>query len=368
MRDHESIRKAVESLVGSTLERGITELRGSLVTQIVAHLEGMEPSGTAGPGGSSKVLNGTLRSLQDSTTQTEILRSLLEGAANFCARSALLVLRGNKAQGWQARGFGDDSAMRLVSIDCTRGIAARVLESYEPVAGSFHDLTGSLAEHASEPHDGNVLVLPLIIKDKVAALLYADGGDSGALDGAALEILVRSAAMWLELLTLRRAAGIPTDVSHRPEQPSSRATEHVAAAVPKVEAPVMQHTPAQEPGHIPEPEPVAAPAAHGNGNGNGNGNGHGAAAVMEDELHNKARRFAKLLVDEIKLYNQAKVTEGKQARDLYTRLKDDIDKSRATYERRYGQIADVDYFRQELVRILADNDPTLLGASFAQSA
>jgi hypothetical protein len=89
---------------------------------------------------------------------------------------------------------------------------------------------------------------------------------------------------------------------------------------------------------------------------------------MEDELHNKARRFAKLLVDEIKLYNQAKVAEGRKARDLYSRLKDDIDKSRATYERRYGQIGDVDYFRQELVRVLADDDPALLGASFAQPA
>jgi hypothetical protein len=364
MRDTESIRKAVEALVGTTLESRMAELRGSLVTQIIAHVEGLEPGGGAGPGGSSKQLNGALRSLQDSTTQTEILRSLLEGAANFCARSALLVLRGNTAQGWQARGFSDDTAVRLVSIDCTRGIAARVLESYEPVAGSFHDLTGSLAEHASEPRDGNVLVLPLIIKDKVAALLYADGGDTGALDSAAIEILVRSSAMWLELLTLRRAAGIATDVTHRSE--TSHAKERVAAhETPKREAPV-ETAPVQQPGHIAIPEAVAAPVAEVHGNGNGNG--HGAAGVMEDELHNKARRFAKLLVDEIKLYNQAKVTEGKQARDLYTRLKDDIDKSRATYERRYGQINDVDYFRQELVRILADNDPTLLGASFAQSA
>ena len=365
MRDPEAIRKAVEELVSSTLESRVAELRERLVTQIVAHFEGTEPSGAAGPGGSSNLLNGAIRSLQDSTTQTDILKSLLEGTAQFCARSALLVLRGGAAQGWQARGFGDDQVLRAVTIDCTRGVAARVLDSFEPVAGSFHDLAGSLAEHVTAPSDGNVLVLPLIIKDKVAALLYVDGGDSGTLDGAAVDILVRSAAMWLELLTLRRAAGITTE--HR--------AEHVARTAPEVEVPavhqapvVEHHATVQEAAHVAVPEPAATTVAPSNGNGNGNGNGHGAAAVMEDELHNKARRFAKLLVDEIKLYNQAKVAEGRKSRDLYSRLKDDIDKSRATYERRYGQIGDIDYFRQELVRVLADDDPTLLGASFAQPA
>jgi len=71
-------------------------------------------------------------------------------------------------------------------------------------------------------------------------------------------------------------------------------------------------------------------------------------------------------VDEIKLYNQAKVAEGRAARDLYDRLKEDIDKSRASYHKRYGSTpaASADYFTKELVRILADNDASLLGANF----
>ena len=87
---------------------------------------------------------------------------------------------------------------------------------------------------------------------------------------------------------------------------------------------------------------------------------------QEEEIHKKAKRFAKLLVDEIKLYNQTKVAEGKQHRDLYDRLHDDIEKSRASYDKRYGSTAakDGDYFNQELVRILADNDPQLLGGNF----
>jgi hypothetical protein len=91
-----------------------------------------------------------------------------------------------------------------------------------------------------------------------------------------------------------------------------------------------------------------------------------APAAEEDELHKKARRFAKLLVEEIRLYNQPKVDEGRQQKDLYERLKVDIEKSRATYAKRYAEspVASADYFTQELIRILADNDISLMGAGF----
>ena len=93
-----------------------------------------------------------------------------------------------------------------------------------------------------------------------------------------------------------------------------------------------------------------------------------APASEENELQKKARRFAKLLVEEIKLYNQPKVDEGRRNRDLYDRLKDDIEKSRAMYDKRYAEsaVASADYFTQELIRILADNDATLMGAGFSR--
>jgi hypothetical protein len=60
------------------------------------------------------------------------------------------------------------------------------------------------------------------------------------------------------------------------------------------------------------------------------------------------------------------VAEGKHHRDLYDRLREDIEKSRATYQKRYGETpaADADFFNQELIRILADNDVSLMGTSF----
>ena len=71
-------------------------------------------------------------------------------------------------------------------------------------------------------------------------------------------------------------------------------------------------------------------------------------------------------MDEIKLYNQAKVAEGRKNKDLYDRLKEDIEKSRATFQKRYGNTvaAGADYFSHELIRSLAEDDSSIMGAHF----
>jgi hypothetical protein len=86
----------------------------------------------------------------------------------------------------------------------------------------------------------------------------------------------------------------------------------------------------------------------------------------EERLHADAKRFARLLASEIKLYNEQRVQEGRANRDLYTRLKRDIDRSRDMYEKRVSPTVSrqVDYFHDELVRILADNDPSALGNGY----
>jgi hypothetical protein len=86
----------------------------------------------------------------------------------------------------------------------------------------------------------------------------------------------------------------------------------------------------------------------------------------ERKIHKDARRLASLLVSEIELYNKTQVAEGRQSKDLYKRLKLDIDRSRQTFEQRFGKTAgkQFDYFHDELVRTLAGNDPSLLGSDY----
>lgn len=90
--------------------------------------------------------------------------------------------------------------------------------------------------------------------------------------------------------------------------------------------------------------------------------------VAEDErrLHNDARRFARLLVSEIKLYNEQKVNEGRTSYDLYERLREAIDRSREMYDKRVQPpvAAKFDYFHYELVNSLAEGDEARLGGSY----
>ena len=84
----------------------------------------------------------------------------------------------------------------------------------------------------------------------------------------------------------------------------------------------------------------------------------------EQRAHNDARRFARLLVSEIKLYNGVKVSEGRRNYDLYSRLAEEIDRSRKVYDKRVSPAvaARFDYFYDELVQTLADGDKEKLGA------
>jgi hypothetical protein len=86
----------------------------------------------------------------------------------------------------------------------------------------------------------------------------------------------------------------------------------------------------------------------------------------EQKVHKDAKRFAKLLVSEIELYNKAKVADGRKNLDLYTRLKSDIDRSRQTFEKRFGKALSkqFDYFHEELVKTLAANDSAVLGPEY----
>ena len=90
--------------------------------------------------------------------------------------------------------------------------------------------------------------------------------------------------------------------------------------------------------------------------------------VAEDERrsHSDARRFARLLVSEIRLYNEQRVIEGRESGDIYESLKEAIDRSREMYDKRVQpEVASkFDYFHYELVNNLAEGDEEKLGAGY----
>lgn len=89
-------------------------------------------------------------------------------------------------------------------------------------------------------------------------------------------------------------------------------------------------------------------------------------ADEERKLHNDARRFARLLVSEIKLYNEQKVVDGRESGNLYEHLKESIDRSREMYDKRVqpAVASKFDYFHYEVVNSLADGQDSKLGSGY----
>lgn len=125
----------------------------------------------------------------------------------------------------------------------------------------------------------------------------------------------------------------------------------------------------------PPSEPAAAPAA-GEGEArkstevmppsdlSGPGTAFSAGGTAGDAaLREEARRLARLLVSEIKLYNEDQLEEGRREGNIYGRLKEDVDRSRKMYHERIDpRLGDADrYFYQELVDRLAGGNTDLLG-------
>jgi hypothetical protein len=110
---------------------------------------------------------------------------------------------------------------------------------------------------------------------------------------------------------------------------------------------------------VPAPPPVAGPPKPA-----AEAKGPLWTTPEEEKLHNDARRFARLLVSEIKLYNEDAVTEGRIEKDLYRRLRKDIERSRDMYDKRVAPAVarKIDYFHEELIRILGESDVAKLGA------
>ncbi len=372
MADKNRLKQMVESAVSKVLEKHLPEIREDLADRILQEIGPQLTAAASAPAAANNAPSDLLKSISAihaGNNQKEILRGLLDGTSQYCGRAALFVVKGGAATGWEGRGFANNDGVKNFALDVVKGVAARTLQSRLTYTGTTDDMDAEFIALMGAPSQDRNIVLPLLLKDKVAALIYADSGSSeNPTDDAALEVLVTSTSAWLEVISLRKQA--QKDGSAEAPVERAEAPPAPVQAVSSFSDPFAGHAPmhAAKPPVIEqpeaEPEPVAVAAAAA------------APAVAKDtfahlspedaDTHRKAQRFARLLVDEIKLYNQVKVSEGRKNKDLYDRLKEDIEKSRSTYTKRYGNTAaaSADYFSSELVRSLAEDDISIMGANF----
>jgi hypothetical protein len=368
MPENTRVEEIVRNAVNHALERQMESLRESVVKEVLREMGSTQAGKTAPAESGSATLQKAVLAIQSGTNQKEILRALLDNTVLYSERAALFVIKAGAATGWQGTSFSHNDAIKDFSLDVSSGLAARVMQSRTAESGSTSEIDRRFIAKFGAPSDGNAMVLPLLLKDKISALVYADAGpDGGTFDDAALDVLVRATSAWLEVISQRKQAhkeGSPEASHSAPASNDPFAThvpvhsakaQHASEAAATAPAAAMSAAAAWGGPTSPAREAHAAevPAAE-------------VLSPEDAETHRKAQRFARLLMDEIKLYNQAKVSEGRKHKDLYDRLKEDIEKSRQTYHKRYGTTAAgaADYFNQELIRSLAEDNVSLLGNNF----
>jgi hypothetical protein len=481
---------ATQQVVGlkDDLSQALERLNSLRVALDKAEIEPFLPSGPApAPGEGASLLPALRRALlpiEQGRSQVNVLTPAVEQAAQFAARVALFVFKQDRMMGWKAFGFSGtftDSDIKKIQVPVANDTLFKVVRDTPCVYVAPPDRFSGNAEFLGKMGGAPTVVagFPIVAKNRVAAILYADNGaQGGRLDAEALAVLTQLTGMAVDLISVRPKT--PTIVEYRfeagsealeqqapedelaldlgeeslppaeapgppggargDEEPSFAGEQPVAPAPPppekesppspsgpvvisggkefelgsadvdtmptppppappaaapplsppppptRAKSPVSltkgfdeeltraaeddfggQDTAAAEeeisfeepeaaaepqPEAAAEPQPAAAPPTPA-----------AAALETEGEEHEEARRFARLLISEIKLYNEEKVAAGRKKRDIYNRLKDDIDRSFKVYKERIpaGVMAQRDYFYEELVTNLAGGVASALG-------
>ena len=363
----ENLSEAAEKLASRLVRQWGEELRRSISEELQPVLEAEITR--AGHEVAFVIASDLVRLLQ-AANQVEILSVLLQSTQPFAARAGLLILRGGFFVGWQSRGMRDASAFTRISIPAADRVIERLGKERQPVKLQASEI-GDVFASAAPASPGDIHLFPLLIRDRLAGVVYADGGLAGSVvQVEVVQAMCLIACIAVETASLRKPAGsgaiqaTQSGTSLEPVRPTAAVAAARPEPPPAAAVPVAEPVVAAQPAAVatrtfaaaapamtpPAPAPLVTPSL---------------GASLSNDVHAKAKRFAKLLVEEIQLYNQVKVAEGRSKRDLYERLRPDIEKSRAAYQKRYGEvIRDADYFSEELVRILAGNDRALLGSGF----
>ncbi|HEX8817881.1 MAG TPA: hypothetical protein VF753_20500 [Terriglobales bacterium] len=372
------LEKLVENTVSQVLDRHVAQAKAELVQRVLEEVQAEMPASEASSGAAVASLLQDIQTIHAGKTQKEVLRALLDATIQYSGRSALFVVKSGAATGWQARGFEQSDAIKDFPLDLFGGAPSQLMARHAAIRAALAEMDAQFVGQFGTPAEDKFVLAPLHLKEKIAAIVYADGGaEAGKLNADAVELLVAATSAWLEVAALRKQAA-KDEAENAPAESAEPAPAPAPQAGPSYNDPFAGHVPHHASPAVPaesvepapsEPEmaPVAAVASASAAAAPAMAVDPLAQLSPEDaEIHRKARRFARLLMDEVKLYNQAKVSEGRKHKDLYDRLRDDIEKSKAAYQKRYGQTAaaSVDYFTQELVASLAGDDPSVLGPNF----
>lgn len=264
-------------------------------------------------------LGSALNLIESSASQGEVLKRLLEGLQPFVERSALFVIKQGIATLFASRGFESDGPKAGAPVVPPAELEALV-QCRTSLLGSPGAAYTALLAPLSRFEAADVRILPLRLRRKTVAVLLVDSGLRQVIDHPShVRALTHTAEATLSFLAGQK--------------------EDEKASVPVETHPSMPTQRIQEP--IPEP----------------------AAAPLDPKIRANAERSARVLVGDIELYFPGKVAQGRVKGNLYTALRDELDRSLASFIERYGAEVENQHhiFYQTVVQQLCEGDATKLG-------
>jgi hypothetical protein len=219
----EDVREVVDSQLKAALQSVQADVNAvSFLPHIQKSIGELEESITAAqpapvvsaPSGSdASRVKAAIQSVEHGKSQVDILNALLEQCLVFGSRAAMLILRGETFSGWKGVGFtaagGNDEMVKR--FNAAPGLIPeldRVLRNEQVVTWDGANLSTRLGVPAST----RAILVPMVIKDKVAAAVYVDATDQDVakLDPASIELLVFTTGLLIDTLSIRKKTPSPS--------------------------------------------------------------------------------------------------------------------------------------------------------------
>ena len=205
--------------LASLLDPAIEQLRRDLESQIAAKRtewvatrlsEERGPIEREARASAAESLLEALRRIRLEQSVTGIAVALVEAARVFARRTALFIHKGDRLLGFRLMGTDDEErrkaiqALEIPLVDAPG--PAHAVETRDTVVcgGGTGELGAPLAEILGTDAEHRVHLFPIILRDRVLAVLLADGDNEKSVEQPAIEVLVSLAEAWLEAVGTRK--------------------------------------------------------------------------------------------------------------------------------------------------------------------
>jgi hypothetical protein len=283
-------------------------------------------------------LDREVQNLIAADTPTDVFKALLAGARVAAPRAAVFLVRQGQIKGWGSVGYGGAAAQRQ------RAHLSPVDAGW---LGALAAADGAVTENGTiggdldfgQPPSTEWCGLPIRVKQRSIALLVAErGGEERPWSPALLRTLVRVAQLRLEMDLLRRKL--------KSAAPAPSGEEKAEASAPASPEKPLESTAG------PRPDTGLSPAAE-------------KEAPNGEQEFEAARRYAKLVATDIRLYNEEAVMLGRRHGDLVERLGRHLGQGKETFLRRHGSLgpAALQILHEAYVQVLAAGNAEILPVS-----